>query len=148
MILTFMVTTGEALLWIMLGVILLYGGIKVLVGYRRFPRYRSLLAEEGLLRSERWVPVRFSFPMIKRITLAHVYLSPKRLLLFHFLTRGLMLQVPLGPAGKAGNEEGRFEVEGVKEVLTIHAAMRGGGRIRIHVKSGKEWLRDIVEKGT
>ena len=67
--------------------------------------------------------------------------------LFHFLTRGLMLQVPLGPPGKAGKEEGRFEAEGQKEILTIRATMRGGGRIRIHVKDGKAWLKDIVEQG-
>ena len=76
-----------------------------------------------------------------------VHLSKRRLILFHFFSRGMVLQAPLGAKGAAGKEGGRFEVEqkGGGKILTFRTSLRGGGRVRIYVKDAEAWLKDIVE---
>jgi len=129
------------------GLIALYMGARVLQGFLSFKKRMKVISNDGLLRSEQWVLTRFRFPLIRRITFSHARLSRKRLILFHFLTRRMMIQAPLGPKGKAGGEDGFFEVEkrGSKAVLTLKTTIRGGGRIRMHVNDPDAWLKDIVE---
>ena len=136
--------------WAVAALLLLYLGARMIIGFRKFKQYQAQLTGDGLLRSRNFALITFKFPLIRRFTFAHIRLSKRRLILFHFLTRGMMLVAPLGPAGKPGKEGGHFEVEqrGGKTVLTLHAAMRGGGRIRMNVDDAKGWLDDIVKHGS
>ena len=142
----FILVTNTLLFGVPAALLLVYLGVKSYVGRRKFKVHLARLEEEGLLRSEHYVLIRINFPLLRRITFAHIYLSKRRLILFHFLTRGLILQAPLGEAGASGKEEGRFEVEkGKKKRLVFKTTIRGGGRIRMHLKDPSGWLADIVK---
>lgn len=132
-----------------IGICILYVGFRIIIGRVRFKETVRVLNEEGLLRSQHGVLIRINFPLVKRITFTHVYLSKRRLMLFYALSRCRRVQAPLGPLGRAGNENGRFEVErkGKRSLLTLKAAMWGGGRIRMHVKDAEGWLKDIKAHG-
>ena len=93
-------------LWLLLIGLALYLGFRMVTGFHSHRKIMGSLSAEGLLRCQRWVLMRMKFPLIRRITFSHVYLSEKRFILFHFLTRGLILQAPLGPLGKPGREKG------------------------------------------
>ncbi len=115
-------------------------------GRIRFPALRSALESEGILHRQRRVWTRFNFPLIKKIVLADVYLTDRRLVVFHWLTRKQILQVPVGPRGCAGTDKGRFQTEkrGKGKVLLVRAAIRGGGRIRFHLADPEAWLGEII----
>ena len=141
---------SNTVFWVALaGLSILYIGFRMIIGHRRFKEYLLVMKEEGLLRSQHWVLIRVNFPMVKRITFTHVYLSRRRVMLFYALTRGKRVQAPLGPKGSAGREEGRFEVEtrGGRSLLAWKTGLWGGGRIRMHVGNPKEWLADIKAQG-
>jgi hypothetical protein len=140
-----MLSTNTVLFGAVAAILLVHVGVRSYLGRRKFKVHLARLEEEGLLRSEHHVLIRIHFPLLRRITFAHIYLSKRRLILFHFLTRGLILQAPLGEAGASGKEEGRFEVEkGKKKRLVFKTTIRGGGRIRMHLKDPSGWLADIV----
>ena len=142
----FMLAPNTILFGVPAAFLLVYLGVRCFVGRRKFKVHLARLDEEGLLRCEHYVLIRINFPLLRRITFAHIYLSKRRLILFHFLTRGLILQAPLGEAGASGKEEGRFEIEkGEKKRLTFKTTIRGGGRIRMHLTGPSGWLTDIVK---
>jgi hypothetical protein len=124
-----------------------YGFVRTLTGRLSFKKTEKALHEEGLLRSQRWVLTRIRFLLLRRITFCHLYLSTRRFILLHFLTHRVLLQAPLGPQGKAGKEEGRFEVEKTQSrpLLTLKTTLKGGGRLRFHVKDAKAWYQDILK---
>jgi hypothetical protein len=128
--------------WVALALVVIWTGWRMVAGFTSHARLMGEIEAEGLLRRAAWAPVTMNFPMIKRITLCRIVLSRRRLVLFHLLTRGKILQAPLGPEGSAGKEEGRFEVQG--SWLVFRTTMRGGGRIRMRVGDAKGWCRDIA----
>jgi hypothetical protein len=136
--------------WLLIAGAVLYLGFRIGLGRLRYGSHRRRLQSEGLLRSQSFVPVTFRFPLIRRFTFARVHLSRKRLVLYHFITRNMMLVLPLGPRGKPGIENGRIEKEtsGKKTVLVARVALRGGGRVKLHLKEAESWYEDIVANGT
>ncbi len=102
---------------------------------------------EEILLSERRVFTRFNFPLIKRVTFTRVYLTRRRFVVLNWLSLGMVLQAPPGPAGSAGTEKGRFEIEsrGRRKLLTLKTTLRGGGRIRFHLHDPEAWHRMIIE---
>ena len=136
----------ETTFWIAAALLLLlYGTVRTVTGRRRFREHRARLEEEGILRSQDRVLTRIRFPLIHRVTFTRVVLSRRRFVMFHGLTRRLLLQAPLGPKGSPGKEEGRFETEGKgeKKRLVFRTPRRGGGRIRFHLRDAEGWLADI-----
>ena len=119
---------------------------RIVRGRIRFKNLEREFDQEGLVLSERWVFTRFNFPMIKRVTFSHAYLTSRRFVIVHWCSLNMVLQAPLGADGAAGTEKGRFEVEarGGKKRLLLRASIRGGGKIRFHLKDPDEWLRAIV----
>lgn len=128
--------------WWVAGGLLIWLAWRMAVGFTRYGRLSGEMESEGVLRRAAWVPVTMNFPMIKRVTFCCIVLSRRRLVLFHFLTRGKILQTPLGPEGAAGMDEGRFEVKG--PWLVFKTTMRGGGRVRMRVKDAKAWRDEIA----
>lgn len=120
---------------------------RFLAGRLRYPGLRRTLEEDGIVLEQKRVFTRMRFPMIYRMTFCTVVVTRYRFMLMHFLTRSKILQAPLGAAGAPGKEEGRFEVEelGEKKVLTFRTTIRGGGRIRMHVRNPEEWVARIRE---
>jgi hypothetical protein len=141
-----LISGPDLFFWVLLGLILLYTAYRFMAGRVRYGKHRRQLEEEGLLRSQSGVRVGFRFSLLLRTTFCHVHLSRRRLILFHWFTRGLVLQAPLGARGAAGKEGGRFEAEqrGKRKTLTLRTSLRGGGRVRIYVKDADEWLKDIA----
>ncbi|MFH1998106.1 MAG: hypothetical protein ABIK28_00430 [Planctomycetota bacterium] len=123
---------------------------RMVMGRLRYARLRRTLDEEGTLLEQDWVLTRMRFPLIHRITFCLVVVTRRRFVLFHSITRGKVLQAPLGPAGATGKEGGRFDAEsmGNKKVLSFYTALRGGGRIRMHVRDPMQWLALIRENAS
>jgi hypothetical protein len=142
----FLLIIENPLLWGLAALALLYLVFRILLGRRRFRDHVKRLKGEGLLRAQHAVLTRIKFPLLRRITFTHLYLSKDRFMLFHFLTRKMLLQAPVGPRGAPGKEEGRFEIEnrGGTKILTFRTPIRGGGRIRFHVRDAPGWLDDII----
>ena len=138
----------ESAFWIAAAaVFILYGTVRTVTGRWKFREHLARIEEEGILRAREWVFTRIRFPLIHRITFTRVMLSRRRFVVFHGLTRRLLLQAPLGPKGVPGKEEGRFETEGKegKKRLVFRTPRRGGGRIRFHLPDAEGWLADIRE---
>jgi hypothetical protein len=131
------------------GLLAVYLGFQFMMGHLRFKDKMAALRDEGILREEGWVFTRIRFPLMRRITFSHVYLSAHRIVLFRSLTRSLILQAPPGQRGSTGKPEGRFELEarGQRTLLTFHTPTRGGGRIRLHVKDPEAWIGAIRDQG-
>jgi hypothetical protein len=125
---------------------LCYIAFRIARGRSRFKGLAQEFEDEGIILSERWVFTRFNFPMIKRVTFSHAFLTSRRFVIVHWCSLNMVLQAPLGADGAAGTEKGRFEVEarGAKKRLLLRASIRGGGKIRFHLKDPEEWLRAIV----
>lgn len=145
MVACFLGLSNSIFFWGLAVLAALYLASRIILGQTSRRAAQRQLVEEGLIRSQRWVRVGMRFPLILRTTFCHVYLSRRRLLLFHCLTGVTMLQAPTGPEGSPGKEGGRFEVEqkGGREVLVFRTTMRGGGRIRLHMNDADAWLEDI-----
>jgi hypothetical protein len=120
---------------------------RIIRGRLAFKGLMRKLEEDGLLLSERWVFTRFNFPMVKRLTFSHAYLTKRRFITTQWCSLGMVLQAPVGPSGSPGTEKGRFEVEtrGSRKVLLLRTTLRGGGRIRFHLNNPDEWLRKIAD---
>ncbi len=141
--------TNDLFLWGLAILAASYLGFRTVAGWRRYAVLMKELRGEGLLRSQRWVLIRFHFLLVRRITFAHIFLSKRRIVLFHYFTRRLILQTPLGLKGTAGKAEGRFETEGEgnSQRLVFRTTVRGGGRIRMRLENGAGWLEDIRANG-
>jgi hypothetical protein len=139
----------DVFIYIVIGFWLCYAFFRTVRGRIRFKILLVELEGEGIVLSERFVFTRFNFPMIKRITFSHAFLTRSRFVIVHWLSRNMILQAPLGPEGRAGTEKGRFEAErrGKKARLLLRTTIRGGGRVRFHLKKPDEWLRGIRTEG-
>lgn len=128
-------------------VLAVYAGMRTVTGRKKFQEHRRRIEKEGLLRAQDRVLTRIRFPLIHRVTFTTVMLSRRRFVVFHGLTRRLLLQAPLGPRGAPGKEEGRFETEGKgkRRRLAFRTPRRGGGRIRFHLNDPDGWLADIKD---
>lgn len=129
-------------LWVVLALAGAYFLYRLISGRLKFRNLLYQMEGEGLLRVSRWTPIRVKFPLIHRFTFSHIFLTENRVVLCHSVTRNKMLQVPLGPKGKPGKEDNLFFVEKAG-MLTFKTPIRGGGRIRMHIKDAKGWLEDI-----
>jgi hypothetical protein len=134
------------ILWIALALLGLYFIYRFITGRIRFKGHLFQLEGEGIIRRQSWVLIRVWFPLIHRITFTHIFLTKKRLVLFHAVTRNKMLQTPVGPKGSPGKEQNLFKAERAN-LLTFTSPIRGGGRIRMHLKDANGWFDDIVEQG-
>ncbi len=132
----------DLILYLAIAAAATYWGSRLILGRRRFQVLKPQLEGDGILLEERMVFTRFNFPMIKRITFATVFLTEKRFVMVHWLTRNKILQTPLGHRGSAGKDEAYFEVEqrGKRKLLLLRTTLRGGGRIRLHIADPDEWL--------
>ncbi|MHC4941911.1 MAG: hypothetical protein ACYTG7_02720 [Planctomycetota bacterium] len=142
-----LISLTDLFFWVVLGLIVLYLACRFVSGHGKYRDHKKQLEREGLLRSQNWVRVGFRFSLLLRTTFCHVHLSKRRLILFHYFTRGMVIQAPLGAKGSAGKEGGRFEVDrrGNRKVLTFRTSLRGGGRVRIYVKDADAWLKEIID---
>lgn len=134
--------TTDLILYLAIAATLTYWGSRVVIGRKRFRVLEPQLRGEGILLDEKRVFTRFNFPMIKRITFTTIFLTRNRFVMIHALTHNKILQAPLGHPETAGNDEAWFEVEqrGARKVLLLRTTLRGGGRIRLHVRNPDEWL--------
>ncbi len=141
-----MITT-DLILYLVIAASLTYWLSRFVIGRKRFRILEPQLRGDGVLLEEERVFTRFNFPMIKRITFTRVFLTKKRFVMVHSLTRNKILQAPLGHPETAGSDEAWFEVEqrGTRKVLLLRTTLRGGGRIRLHVKNPDEWL-SLIKK--
>ena len=127
--------------WILLCLAASWIGFRTIVGRSRFGRLKREMEGEGMLREKGGVLMTVNFPLLKRITFVRVLLSRRRLVIVHGLTRGKILQAPVGPEGSCGTEEGTFEARGAW--LVFRTTMRGGGRVRMRIPEAREWIEAI-----
>jgi len=135
-------TTTDLLLCLVLAASATYWLARLVIGRKRFRALKPQLEGDGILLEEGPVFTRFNFPMIKRITFSRVFLTKKRFVMVHWITRNKVLQAPLGHPRSAGGDDAWFEVEqkGKRKVLLLRTTLRGGGRIRLHLKKPDEWM--------
>lgn len=114
-------------------------------GRTRFRVLKRDLEAEGILMEQSFVMTGFSFPMIKKLTFADIFLSRRRFVVTHWLTANMILQAPLGAEGAAGTEKGRFEVEETDRGgrLLLRTTLRGGGKVRFRLDDPEAWLQGI-----